>query len=90
MLAFNPFTGTLDVVSDPASTTRLGTVKLAGSLGGTALSPTLSSTISAGGPIGSSTTVPVITYNAEGRLTAVTTATISAGTQRTFAYWMAG
>lgn len=33
--------------------------------------------ITAGGPIGSSTTVPVITFNAAGQLTAVTTATVS-------------
>lgn len=38
---------------------------------------TLASTITAGGPIGSATTVPVITYDAKGRLTTVTTATIS-------------
>ncbi len=35
-------------------------------------------TIVAGGPIGNGTTVPVITYNATGQLTAVTTATITA------------
>lgn len=35
---------------------------------------TLSSTISAGGPTGSATAIPVITYDAKGRLTAVTTA----------------
>jgi len=46
---------------------------------GTAPSPTvgLTSTITAGGPTGSATAVPVITYNAQGQLTAVTTATIS-------------
>ncbi len=37
----------------------------------------LASTISAGGPTGSSTVVPVITYNAAGQLTAVTTAAIT-------------
>jgi hypothetical protein len=40
---------------------------------------TLASTITAGGPTGSSTVIPVITYDAKGRLTAVTTATIAAG-----------
>src|SRR5215475_6663098 len=46
---------------------------------GTAPSPTvgLTNTITAGGPTGSATAVPVITYNAQGQLTAVTTATIS-------------
>ena len=34
--------------------------------------------IAAGGPTGSANTVPVITYDAKGRLTAVTTATITA------------
>lgn len=38
----------------------------------------ISPTIAAGGPTGSATTVPVITYNAQGQLTAVTTATITA------------
>src|SRR5215468_9883308 len=46
---------------------------------GSAPSPTvgLTSTITAGGPIGSATAVPVITYNAQGQLTAVTTTAIS-------------
>jgi hypothetical protein len=39
----------------------------------------LTSTITAGGPIGNSTTVPVLTWNAAGQLTNVGTATISAG-----------
>jgi len=39
---------------------------------------TLASIITAGGPTGSGTVVPVITYDAKGRLTAVTTATITA------------
>jgi hypothetical protein len=37
---------------------------------------TLASVISAGGPTGGATTVPVITYDAKGRLTAVSTASI--------------
>lgn len=39
MLVFNPFTGTFDNVSDPATTTLKGIIRLAGDLGGTALSP---------------------------------------------------
>jgi len=39
---------------------------------------TLATTIVAGGPTGSGTVVPVITYDAKGRLTAVTTANITA------------
>lgn len=38
---------------------------------------TLANTITAGGPTGSSSVVPVITYDAKGRLTAVTTAAVS-------------
>ncbi len=37
----------------------------------------LANQIAAGGPTGSATKVPVITYNAQGQLTAVTTATIT-------------
>jgi len=46
-------------------------------LGGTG-TLTLASVITAGGPTGSSSVVPVITYDAKGRLTTVTTATITA------------
>lgn len=38
---------------------------------------TLTSTITAGGPTGGAATVPIITYNAAGQLTAVSTATIT-------------
>lgn len=38
-LKFNPFTGTFDFVNDPATTSSLGLVQLAGDLGGTAVSP---------------------------------------------------
>lgn len=38
---------------------------------------TLASVITAGGPTGSATVVPIITYDAKGRLTAVTSATIT-------------
>jgi hypothetical protein len=38
---------------------------------------TLANTITAGGPIGSGSAVPVITYDAKGRLTAVSSATIT-------------
>ena len=38
---------------------------------------TLASIITAGGPIGSASVVPVVTYDAKGRLTAVSTATIT-------------
>lgn len=48
-----------------------------GDLTGSYPNPTLAAIISAGGPTGSSTVVPVITWDAKGRITAVTTATIS-------------
>lgn len=41
MIVFNPFTGAFDYVSDPATTTAKGVVKLANHLGGTALLPTV-------------------------------------------------
>jgi hypothetical protein len=47
-----------------------------GDLTGTYPNPTLTAILSAGGPTGSSTVVPVITWDAKGRLTAVTTASI--------------
>lgn len=43
----------------------------------TSISATLEDVITAGGPTGDGQTVPVITYDAKGRLTAVTTATIN-------------
>jgi microcystin-dependent protein len=50
------------------------------SVSGVAPSPTvaLSNQITAAGPIGGASTVPVLTYNAQGQLTTVTTATITA------------
>jgi hypothetical protein len=65
---------------------------LVGNAGGTAYAPvpmsgdatlgstgaiTLASTISAGGPTGSATAAPIITYDAKGRLTTVSSATIT-------------
>jgi hypothetical protein len=66
-------TGTLATSAEPAHTGAV--TNSAGSL-----AMTITPTITAGGPIGSSTTVPVITFNAAGQLTAVSSATIAAGT----------
>lgn len=48
-----------------------------GDLTGTYPNPTLAGIISAGGPTGSATAAPVITYDAKGRLTAVSSATVT-------------
>lgn len=48
-----------------------------GDLGGTYPNPTLAAIISAGGPIGGATVAPIITYDAKGRLTGVSSATIT-------------
>lgn len=45
--------------------------------GTTTIPTTLASIIAAGGPTGSATATPVITYDAKGRLTAVTSATVT-------------
>lgn len=48
-----------------------------GDLTGTYPNPTLAAIVTAGGPTGSATVTPIITYDAKGRLTAVTSATIT-------------
>lgn len=48
-----------------------------GDLTGTYPNPTLAGIITAGGPTGSATVSPIITYDAKGRLTTVTSATVT-------------
>lgn len=48
-----------------------------GDLTGTYPNPTLATTITAGGPTGSATVAPIITFDAKGRLTAVSSATVT-------------
>jgi hypothetical protein len=48
-----------------------------GDLTGTYPNPTLAAVIAAAGPIGSATVTPIITYDAKGRLTTVSSATIA-------------
>lgn len=48
-----------------------------GDLTGTYPNPTLAAIITAGGPTGSATVAPIITYDAKGRLTAVSSATVT-------------
>jgi hypothetical protein len=62
--------GTLQAAQFPALTGDVTT-------SGASLTTTLASVITAAGPVGSASEVPVITYDAKGRLTAVTTATIT-------------
>ncbi|HXB12660.1 MAG TPA: hypothetical protein VNZ45_11770 [Bacteroidia bacterium] len=69
-----------------ASGSTPGIIALTGDLAGTAASPALASIVTAG-TVGSSSLVPVITYDAKGRITATSTASISGGTQRTFAFF---
>ncbi|HUD05628.1 MAG TPA: hypothetical protein VMR18_01745 [Candidatus Saccharimonadales bacterium] len=61
-----------------ASGSKPGLVQLAGDLTGTYDSPALASVITAGS-VGSSSAIPVLTYDAKGRITAVSTATPSGG-----------
>jgi hypothetical protein len=96
----NNGSGTLNIAStNPATgggtnfnlstTSYPGLVQLAGDLGGSgtsATSPTLTSIITAG-TVGSSSQIPVITYNAKGLITSVTTASASGSVQRTFAFF---
>lgn len=88
-LAFNPFTGNLDEISNPATNTTQGTIELTGDLAGTASSPALVTIIS-GATVGDSTHIPVLTYDNKGRITAASTAipSVVAPTQRTFAYFV--
>lgn len=71
----------------PATTAKQGKVKLAGDLAGTADLPRLAA-IGAGATVGSSTLVPVITYDTKGRITAATTAAITPGVSAENAYFL--
>ncbi len=70
--ATNAYTGSAN--TNLASASKPGLVQLAGDLAGTAASPTLASVITAGS-VGSSAAIPVLTYDAKGRITATGTAT---------------
>ena len=74
----NPVTGsgTITVnLAAGAAATNVGT--LGGDLTGTLPNPSLASVITAGGPIGDAVTIPIITYDAKGRLTAVSSAAVA-------------
>jgi len=59
-----------------ATSTYPGLVQLTGDLAGSATSPALASIITAGS-VGSSTLVPIISYDAKGRITSVSSVTVS-------------
>lgn len=64
-----------------------GKLRLTGDLAGTAASPALAAIV-AGATVGSSTLIPVVTYDTKGRITGTTTAAISAtGASETFAFF---
>jgi len=74
--ATNSYTGLAN--TNLATATNPGLVQLAGDLAGTYSSPALASIITAGS-VGSSTSVPVLTYDAKGRITTVSSATVTGG-----------
>lgn len=69
--------GQVTAASSVTITGAAPTGSAGGDLTGTYPNPTLTSIITAGGPIGSATVTPIITYDAKGRLTTVSSATIT-------------
>jgi hypothetical protein len=81
--------GYLNTSVNQATTGTAGFVTLGGDLAGSSTSATSPQlvAVTTGATVGSSTQVPVITYDAKGRITSTSTASISSGTQRTFAFF---
>ena len=79
--ATNSYTGNAN--TNLASGSQPGLVQLAGDLAGSAASPALASIITPGA-VGSSSLIPVITYDAKGRITAVSTANVANGGGNSF------
>lgn len=69
--------GLITAASSTLITGAAPTGAAGGDLTGTYPNPILAAIISAGGPTGSATVAPIITYDAKGRLTAVSSATIT-------------
>ena len=75
-----PFDAQLDPLAFCAPSPSANSIVLTGDVTGSGYSSiptTLASIITAGGPTGSATVAPVITYDAKGRLTAVSSATVT-------------
>lgn len=68
------------------STIITTTTSAGGDLTGTYPNPTLAAVVT-GTTVGSATQIPVLTYNNKGQVTGSTTASPTASTQRTFAFW---
>jgi len=81
--------GYLNTSVNQATSSTPGFVQLGGDLAGSsssATSPQLLAVTTAA-TVGSATQIPVITYDAKGRITGTSTAAITSGTQRTFAFF---
>jgi len=77
----NSYTGLTN--TNLATTGTPGLVQLAGDLAGNSTSPALASIITAGS-VGSSTSIPIITYDAKGRITSISSATAVGSTVSSF------
>jgi len=69
--------GTVCTLGSACTVTGAPSGAAGGDLTGTYPNPTLAAVITAAGPIGSATVTPIITYDAKGRLTTVTSATVT-------------
>lgn len=83
-MAIPPFGG---APTPDATAVKKGKLRLAGDLAGTATTPALASIIVAGS-VGSSSLIPVLTYDAKGRITVATTAAVTAGLTFETAYFL--
>jgi len=77
----NSYTGLTN--TNLATSSQPGLVQLAGDLAGTSTSPALASIITAGS-VGSSTSIPIITYDAKGRITSISSTTAVGSTVSSF------
>lgn len=71
--------GTGGTVAD-ATTTSKGVIELAGDLAGTAAAPALKIILGSSGTVGTPSQIPVLSYDAKGRITAVSSVAVNGGT----------